>query len=81
MWTIVIHQKLVEWDIGLKRSLVNKTCVLDMQGKGGNQTTADGKKTTRGVVQVVLFYLCSDLAPFIFKKEFFSKCNQSSSLK
>ena len=81
MWTIVIHQKLVEWDIGLKRSLVNKTRVLDMQGKGGNQTTADGKKTTRGVVQVVLFYLCSDLAPFIFKKEFFSKCNQSSSLK
>ena len=31
MWTIVIHQKLVEWDIGLKRSLVNKTRVLDMQ--------------------------------------------------
>ena len=52
-----------------------------MQGKGGNQTTADGKKTTRRVVQVVLFYLCNDLTPFILEKEFFSKCNQSSSLK
>ena len=44
-----------------------------MQGKGGNQTTADGKKTTRGVVQVVLFYLCNDLTPIIFKKRILFK--------